>query len=105
MMTASELRAARALLGLDQAKLAGLCGLSVGTIERLETGGAHAAGDAEARTTLARTLVASGVELIEEGAASLTGGRGLRLRLAQGDGSRLHRHTATDFPLVGPHTD
>ena len=36
MITAAQLRAARALLGIDQRKLAELCGLSLPTIQRME---------------------------------------------------------------------
>jgi transcriptional regulator with XRE-family HTH domain len=36
MITAGQLRAARAMLGLDQRKLAELCGLSLPTIQRME---------------------------------------------------------------------
>jgi transcriptional regulator with XRE-family HTH domain len=36
MITAAQLRAARALLGIDQRELAAQCGLSVPTIQRME---------------------------------------------------------------------
>jgi DNA-binding XRE family transcriptional regulator len=36
MITAAQLRAARALLGIDQRDLAELCGLSLPTIQRME---------------------------------------------------------------------
>ena len=36
MITAAQLRAARALLGMDQRALADACGLSVPTIQRME---------------------------------------------------------------------
>ena len=36
MMTASQLRAARALLGIDQQKMADLAGVSLPTIQRME---------------------------------------------------------------------
>jgi transcriptional regulator with XRE-family HTH domain len=39
MITAAQLRAARALLGIDQRKLAELSGLSVPTIQRMEASG------------------------------------------------------------------
>lgn len=105
MITASEFRAGRALLRLSRSKLAEMSGLSVATIERLERGDRHAAGDADSRMALADALIAAGVEVIEEGAASLAGGRGLRLRSRPGDRDRIHQPVATDFPLVGPHTD
>jgi transcriptional regulator with XRE-family HTH domain len=37
MLTAAQVRAARALLGIDQRQLAELCGLSVPTIQRMES--------------------------------------------------------------------
>jgi predicted transcriptional regulator len=36
MITAAQLRAARAVLGIDQRDLAELCGISLPTIQRME---------------------------------------------------------------------
>lgn len=80
MITAAQLRGARALLGLDQRKLAELAGLSLPTIQRMEASDGVIRGNVDSLTKLVSALDAAGVELIAEGAASLSGGRGIRLR-------------------------
>ena len=80
MITASQLRAARALLGIDQRKLAELCGLSVPTIQRMEASSDLVRGNVESLTKLVDALTAAGVELIGEGAASSGKGRGVRFK-------------------------
>ena len=80
MISAAQLRAARALLGIDQRELAERCGLSVPTIQRMEASEAVIRGNVDSLMKLIAALDAAGVELIGEGAASLAGGRGVRLR-------------------------
>jgi transcriptional regulator with XRE-family HTH domain len=80
MMTAAQLRAARALLGLEQRQLAELAGLSVPTIQRMEASEGVVRGNVDSLTKLIEALRAAGVELIGEGAASPGGGRGVRLK-------------------------
>ena len=80
MITAGQLRAARALIGLDQRKLAELAGLSVPTIQRMEASEGVVRGNVESLTKLANALSAAGIELIGDGAVSHSGGRGVRLR-------------------------
>ncbi|MCR4282741.1 MAG: helix-turn-helix transcriptional regulator [Bauldia sp.] len=80
MITAAQIRAARALLGLDQKRLAELAGLSVPTIQRMEGSDGVIRGNVDSLTKLVGALDAAGIELIGEGAASPTGGRGVRLR-------------------------
>jgi transcriptional regulator with XRE-family HTH domain len=80
MITASQLRAARALVGIDQRKLAELAGLSLPTIQRMEASNGVIRGNVESLTKLISALDDAGVELIGEGAASQSGGRGVRLR-------------------------
>lgn len=80
MISAAQLRAARALLGLDQRKLAELCGLSVPTIQRMEGSDGVVRGNVDSLMKLVGALEAAGIELIGEGAASTAGGRGVRLR-------------------------
>ena len=80
MISASQLRAARALLGLDQRQLADLAGLSVPTIQRMEASDGTIRGNVDLLTKLIGALGAAGVELIGEGAASAGGGRGVRLK-------------------------
>ncbi|WP_029003597.1 helix-turn-helix domain-containing protein [Azorhizobium doebereinerae] len=80
MITAAQLRAARALLGLDQKALAGLCGLSVPTIQRMEGSDGVIRGNVDSLMKLVGALERAGVELIAEGNVSEAGGRGVRLR-------------------------
>jgi len=82
MITAAQLRAARALLGIDQRALADLAGLSVPTIQRMEASDGVVRGTVDSLTKLVAALDAAGVELIGEGAMSSGGGRGIRLRSA-----------------------
>src|SRR5579863_8491173 len=80
MITAAQLRAARALLGLDQRDLAELSGLSVPTIQRMEASDGVIRGNVDSLMKLVGALDAAGVDLIGEGAASHDGGRGVRLK-------------------------
>ena len=80
MITAAQLRAARALAGLDQRALAARSGLSVPTIQRMEASEGVVRGNVDSLTKLIAALEAAGVELIAEGASSAEGGRGVRLR-------------------------
>jgi len=80
MISAGQLRAARALLGIDQRKLADLCGLSVPTIQRMEASDGVIRGNVDSLMKLIEALNAAGIELIGEGAASQSGGRGVRLK-------------------------
>jgi transcriptional regulator with XRE-family HTH domain len=82
MITAAQLRAARALASLDQRALAALAGLSVPTIQRMEASEGVIRGNVDSLTKLVGALEAAGVELIAEGAASAGVGRGVRLRHA-----------------------
>ena len=80
MITAAQLRAARALLGIDQRRLADEAGLSVPTIQRMEASDGVIRGNVDSLTKLIGALNAFGIELIGEGASSPGGGRGLRLK-------------------------
>lgn len=80
MITAAQLRAARALLGIDQRRLAELSGLSVPTIQRMEASEGVIRGNVESLMKLIGALDAAGIELIAEGAVSGHGGRGIRLK-------------------------
>jgi transcriptional regulator with XRE-family HTH domain len=79
MITAGQLRAARALLQIDQRRLAELSGLSVPTIQRMEASEGVIRGNVDSLTKLVAALNAAGIELIGEGAVSQDGGRGVRL--------------------------
>jgi len=74
------MRAARALLGLDQRALAERAGLSLPTIQRMEASGGVVRGNVDSLMKLVDALAANGIELISEGATSSKGGRGVRLK-------------------------
>jgi transcriptional regulator with XRE-family HTH domain len=80
MITAGQIRAARALLGIDQRKLAELSGLSLPTIQRMEASEDTIRGNVESLMKLVAAFDGAGIELIPEGATSPGGGRGVRLR-------------------------
>jgi transcriptional regulator with XRE-family HTH domain len=79
MITAAQLRAARALLGIDQRRLAAAAGLSVPTIQRMEASGGTVRGNVESLMKVIAGLNELGIELIADGAESKGGGRGVRL--------------------------
>lgn len=79
-MTAAQLRAARALLGIDQRELAQRCSLSLPTIQRMEASEGVIRGNVDSLMKLVEALATAGIELIGEGAASQGGGRGVRLK-------------------------
>jgi transcriptional regulator with XRE-family HTH domain len=80
MITAAQLRAARALLGIDQRKLAELSGLSVPTIQRMEASEGVIRGNVDSLMKLIGALDGAGIELIADGAVSAQGGRGIRFK-------------------------
>ena len=80
MLTAGQLRAARALLGIDQRKLAEAAGLSLPTIQRMEASEGVIRGNVDSLMKLVAALDALGIELITDNASSAAGGRGVRLR-------------------------
>ena len=80
MITAAQLRAARALAGLDQRMLATRAGLSLPTIQRMEASEGVIRGNVDSLTKLIGALDAAGIELIGDGATSVAGGRGVRLK-------------------------
>jgi transcriptional regulator with XRE-family HTH domain len=80
MITAVQLRAARVLLGIDQRRLAELSGLSVPTIQRMEASETMVRGNVDSLVKLINALETAGIELIDEGASSDAGGRGVRLK-------------------------
>ena len=79
MITSGQMRAARAMLGIDQRELAGLSGLSLPTIQRMEASGGVVRGNVDSLVKLVEALQDAGIELIAEGTTSSHGGRGVRL--------------------------
>lgn len=101
LLTAAQLRAARALLGIDQRKLAELSGLSVPTIQRMESSEAVIRGNVDSLMKLVEALDIAGIELIGEGAVSQSGGRGVRLKAGSNSATRARREpelTPADDP-------
>ncbi len=80
MITAAQLRAARALLGIDQRKLAELSGLSLPTIQRMEASDGVIRGNVDSLMKLVAALDDAGIELISDHATSSGGGRGVRIK-------------------------
>jgi len=80
MITAPQVKAARALLGIDQRQLAEAAGLSLPTIQRMEGSTGQVRGNVESLVKVVEALERLGVELIGEGAISQGDGRGVRLK-------------------------
>lgn len=80
MITAAQMRSARALLGIDQRQLAEAAELSVPTIQRMEASDGTVRGNVDSLVKLIEAFDRLGVELINAGASSPCGGRGVRLK-------------------------
>ena len=77
MLTAEQLRAARALLHLEQRRLAEISGVSIPTLRRLEGSEGPLRANHENIVRLTNALQAAGVVFIAAG-----GGRGVGVQLA-----------------------
>ena len=80
MITANQLRASRALLNIDQRQMAHLAELSVPTIQRMEASDGVIRANVDSLMKLVSALENAGIELINPGVPSSSGGRGVRLR-------------------------
>jgi transcriptional regulator with XRE-family HTH domain len=80
MITSAQLRAARSLLGIGQRELAERAGLSLPTIQRMESSDGVVRGNVDSLMKLVDALNLSGIELIGEDTVSAGGGRGVRLK-------------------------
>jgi predicted transcriptional regulator len=80
VLTAAQMKAARALVGMEQKALAEASGVSLPTIQRMEASSGTVRGVIESLTRVMTALEAAGVEFINEGSISSAGGRGVRLR-------------------------
>jgi transcriptional regulator with XRE-family HTH domain len=80
VISAGQVRAARALLGIDQRELAEIAGLSVPTIQRMEASEGVIRGNVDSLMKLIGALEAAGIVLINDNAPSNDGGRGIRLK-------------------------
>ena len=82
-MTSAQMRAARALLGLDQRQLADLSGVSLPTIQRMEASEGTVRGVVDTLVKVIEAFDRAGIELIGDNAQSPGGGRGVRLKLVK----------------------
>jgi transcriptional regulator with XRE-family HTH domain len=80
MLAPEQMKAARALLGWDQRRLAEASGVSLPTIRRMEASAHNVRGNVDTLVKVVDALERGGVQLIAEGALSDTGGRGVRLK-------------------------
>ena len=80
MITGAQMRAARALMNIDQKRLAQLSGLSLPTIQRMETSDGVVRGNVDSLMKLVSALDEVGIELIGENGPSQGRGRGVRLK-------------------------
>jgi predicted transcriptional regulator len=80
LLTGAQLRAARALLGIDQKTLADRAGVSLPTIRRMEASPGIVRGVVDSLTKIVEALDREGLEVIGEGMQSNGGGRGVRLK-------------------------
>ena len=80
MITSAQIRAARALLGMDQRTLAERAGLSLPTIQRMEASDGQVRGVVDSLVKVVQAIETAGVELIGDKAQSSGGGRGVRFR-------------------------
>lgn len=83
MITAAQMRAGRALLGIDQQTLADLAGVSLPTIQRMEASEGNVRGVVDTLTKVVTAFERAGVELIAEGAPSIGDGRGVRFKTSR----------------------
>jgi transcriptional regulator with XRE-family HTH domain len=97
VISAPQLRAARALLSIDQRELAELSGLSVPTIQRMEASDGVIRGNVDSLMKLITALQAAGIELIGEDTISEGGGRGVRLK-ARPTNARTYRQRGKKVP-------
>jgi transcriptional regulator with XRE-family HTH domain len=100
MITASQLRAARALLGIDQLVLAQRAKLSLPTIQRMETSGGLIRGNVDSLVKVVQALEDMGIELIGEGSASTVGGRGVRLRERERRATEREQQVGSSQPAM-----
>jgi predicted transcriptional regulator len=80
MISSSQMKAARALLGWDQRRLAGSAGVSLPTVQRMEASGGTVRANVDTLVKVVSALQHAGIELIGPGATSSGGGRGVRLK-------------------------
>jgi predicted transcriptional regulator len=80
VITSAQMRAARALLDIDQRQLAVLAGVSLPTIQRMEASDGVVRGVVDSLVKVIAAIETAGVELLGDNAPSGRGGRGVRFR-------------------------
>jgi transcriptional regulator with XRE-family HTH domain len=79
MITGAQMKAARAMLAIDQRELARLSNVSLPTIQRMEASDGIVRAVVDSLEKVVNALNEAGVELIASGARSEGAGRGVRL--------------------------
>ncbi len=87
MITAAQMRAARALLGIDQQTLADLADVSLPTIQRMEASQGNVRGIVDTLMKVVEAFDRAGIELIGENAPGVGTGRGVRFKTAEAAGA------------------
>jgi transcriptional regulator with XRE-family HTH domain len=105
MITSQQMRAARALLGIDQRQLADLAGVSTPTIQRMEASEGQVRGMVDTLVKVIGALEAAGIEILGEHAPSSGVGRGVRLKETAGGGQPPERVPSLLFDQAEPSTD
>ncbi len=80
MITAAQMRASRALLGIDQRQLAEMSSVSLPTVQRMEASEGTVRGVVDTLMKVVEAFDRAGIELISENAVSREGGRGVRFK-------------------------
>ncbi|MFN4015565.1 MAG: multiprotein-bridging factor 1 family protein [Reyranella sp.] len=102
MISAGQLRAARALIGMDQKTLAEAADVSVQTIQRMEASDNLVRGVVESLVKVIAALERLGIELINDSAPSTVGGRGVRLKAADATIYKARDSSAKGRPKESP---
>ncbi len=85
MITSQQMKAARALLDIDQRRLAEMSGVSLPTIQRMEASGGPVRGVIDTLVKVVGAFESAGIELLGERAPSAGAGRGVRLKECAGN--------------------
>lgn len=80
MITAKQMKAARALIGWDQKQLAEVAGISLPTVQRMESSEDTVRANVDSLIKVVEAINKGGVDLIAEGEVNSSYGRGVRLR-------------------------
>src|SRR3546814_18135940 len=99
MITSHQIRAARALLGIDQRTLGELAGISLPTIQRMESSGGQVRGVVDTLVKVIAALDGAGVELLRDTGSSAGIGRGVsRRESTPAPGHTRHLHLIFNRP-------